>query len=78
MFMDYITSKMASRSMSKIALAGVYLPPSLDSEAIEEFYDYFCNCYDKLTRDTPNIAIVAAGDFNSVGNGFQEEIITNH
>ena len=68
--------KWLPRSISKLALACAYLPPSLDSGATEDFYDYFCNCYDMLTSDSPNIAIVA--DFNPVGNGFQEKIIINH
>ena len=70
--------KWLPRSISKIALACVYLPPSLNSGAIEEFYDYFCNCYDALTSESPNLSIVVAGDFNSVSNGFQEKIITNN
>jgi hypothetical protein len=70
--------KRLPRSISKIALACVYLPPSLNSGAIEEFYDYFCNCYDALTSESPNLSIDVAGDFNSVSNGFQEKIITNN
>ena len=35
--------KWLTRSISKLALACVNLPPSLDSEAIEDVYDYFCN-----------------------------------
>ena len=66
--------KWLPRSISKIALACVCLPPSLSSRAIEDFYDYFCNCCDTLT--SPDIAIVTAGDFNAASNGFQEKIIT--
>ena len=47
----------------------------LNSRAIEDFYVYFCNCYDILTRDSPDIAIVTAGDFSAPSNGFQEKII---
>jgi hypothetical protein len=55
-----------------------FLPPSLNSGAIEEFYDYFCNCHNALTSESPNPSIVVAGDFNSVSNDFQEKIITNN
>ena len=66
------------RSISKIALACVYLPPSLNSGAIEESYDYFCSCYDAFTSKSPTVSIVVTGEFNSVSNGFQERIITNN
>ncbi|XP_028391919.1 uncharacterized protein LOC114516591 [Dendronephthya gigantea] len=70
-----IRPKWLPRTMSKIALACVYLPPSLNSDEINKFYDYFCHCYDTLTSESPNIAIIVSGDFNPTGNGFQERII---
>ena len=48
------------RSISKIVLACVYLPPSLSAGAIEDFYVCFC-CYDMLTSESLNVAILAAG-----------------
>lgn len=62
--------KWLPKSISKIAKAYVYLPPSLNSGEMEDFFHYFCNCYDTLTSDSPSIAIVAGENFNSARNGF--------
>ena len=43
-----IRPKWLPRSISRIALGCAYLPPSLLTSEIENFYDYFITCYDKL------------------------------
>ena len=66
------------RSISRLAVAVVYLPPSMTSEDIEQFYDYFYNCYDTLISESPNTSFNVVGDFNRTGNGFHSEAITRH
>ena len=56
------------RSISKIALYCVYLPPSLKSDEIDKFYDYMNCCYD-------HTAFIIAGDFNPTSNGFLQKYI---
>ena len=41
------------RSISKITVACVYIPPSVNMETVNSFYDYFCYCYDKLKSESP-------------------------
>ena len=38
--------KWLPRTVSRIAVACVYLPPSIDQGSLENFYDYFYSCYD--------------------------------
>lgn len=64
------------RNDRKYGRACVYLPPSLNSDDIEKFYDPFRHCYDTLTCESLNIVIIIFGDFNPTGNGFQERIIS--
>ena len=51
------------RSISRLAVAVVYLPPSMTSEDIEQFYDYFYNCYDTLISESLNTSFIVVGDF---------------
>ena len=37
---------------------------------MEQFYDYFYNCYDTLISESPNTSFIVVGDFNPTGNGF--------
>ena len=73
-----IRPKWLPRSISRIALGCVYLPPSLLTSEIENFYDYFITCYDKLCVESPNTAIILAGDFNPASNGFQQKRLERH
>ena len=66
------------RSISPLAVAVVYLPPSMTSEDIEQFYDYFYNCYDTLISESPNTSFIVVGDFNPTGNGFHPKSITRY
>ena len=66
------------RSISRLAVTVVYLPPSMTSEDIEQFYDYFYNCYDTLISESPNTSFIVVGDFNPAGNGFYSKAITGH
>ena len=50
----------------------------MTSEDIEQFYDYFYNCYDTLISESPNTSLIVAGDFNPTGNGFHPKSITRH
>ena len=52
------------RSISKIALCCVYLPPSLRSDEIDKFYDYMICCYDQLCVESSSTAFIIVGDFN--------------
>ena len=56
--------KWLPRKISKLALARVYLPPSMNTEALESFYEYCCYCYDSLICEGPNTSIIITGDFN--------------
>ena len=51
---------------------------SKDSSGLENFYDYFQSCYDILTTENSDTAIIVAGDFNPTGNGFNPKILTKH
>ena len=64
------------RSISRIAVACVYIPPSVNIEMVNSFCDYFCFCYDKLKSESPSTAIIAAGDFNPDSNGLKIRTIT--
>jgi hypothetical protein len=64
------------RSISRIAIACVYIPPSVNMETVNSFCDYFCYCYDKLKSESPCTAIIAAGDFNPDSNGLNIRTIT--
>jgi hypothetical protein len=46
--------KWLPRSISRIAVACVYIPPSIDQENLNRFYEYFCYCYDMLKSESPN------------------------
>lgn len=73
-----IRPKWLPRVISKIAVACIYLPPTLVSSDLESFYDYFCYCCDLLTSESQSTAIIAAGDFNPSSNGFQINLISKH
>ena len=45
--------KWLPRSISRIAVACVYIPPSIDQENLNRFYEYFCYCY-MLKSESPN------------------------
>jgi hypothetical protein len=64
------------RSNSRIAIACVYIPPSVNMETVNSFCDYFCYCYDKLKSESPCTAIIAAGDFNPDSNVLNIRTIT--
>ena len=66
------------RSISRLAVAVVYLPPSMTSEDIEQFYDYFYNCYDTSISESSYTSFIVVGDFNPTGNGFCSKAITRH
>ena len=59
-------------------MACVYLPPSIVPDTLENFYDYFQSCYDILTTENSDTAVIVAGDFNLTGNGFNPKILTKH
>jgi hypothetical protein len=65
------------RAISRIAVAVVYLPPSMSSEDLDRFYDYFYDCYDKLISESSDTSFTVAGDFNPTSNGFQIKSISN-
>jgi exonuclease III len=67
--------KWIPRSISRIVVACIYIPPSIDQENLNRFYEYFCYCYDMLKSESPNMSIIAAGDFNPASNGFSTNII---
>ena len=69
--------KWLQRLISKLALACVYLPPSLNTEVVEGFYEYV-TAFDTLISESPNASIIASGDFNPTSNGFKERVIINH
>ena len=49
-------------------MACVYIPPFVNVETVNSFYDYFCYCYDELKSESPSTTIIAAGDFNPDSN----------
>jgi hypothetical protein len=65
------------RAISRIAVAVVYLPPSMSSEDLDRFYDYFYDCYDKLISESSDTFFIVACDFNPTNNGFQIKSISN-
>ena len=70
--------KWLPRSIARIAVACVYLPPSITPDTLENFHDYFQSCYDILTTENSDTAVIVAGDFNLTGNGFNPKILTEH
>lgn len=70
--------KWLPRSTSRIALACVYLPPSMTLNDLEGFYDYLQFCYDTLTMESPDTAFIIAGDFNPTSDGFKSKFLKNH
>ena len=66
--------KWLPRSVSRLAIASVYLPPSIDHGDLENFYGYFQSCYDILTTESPDTGFIAAGDFNPCSNSFESTV----
>lgn len=56
------------RSISRLVVACIYLPPSLSQDEIELAYDYLASSYDKLTTESPDSGFVITGDFNPKSN----------
>ena len=73
-----IRPKWQPRKISRIALACVYLPPSILHEDVDYFYDYFQSCYDILTAESCDTAFIIAGDFNPTCNGFKPRNLNFH
>ena len=63
------------RSISRIAIATIYLPPSTTNSVIDEFYDYLCDCFDKLTLESTETAFIITGDFNPISNNFWSRLV---
>ena len=70
--------KWLPRSVSRFAIASVYLPPSIDLGDLENFYDYFQSYYDILSTESPDTGFIAAGDFNPCSNSFDAKYLTKH
>ncbi len=70
--------KWLPRKISRIALACVYLPPSMSLNDVDGFYDYFQSCYDILTTESRDTAFIIAGDFNPTSNGFKSRFLNIH
>ena len=70
--------KWLPRSVPRIAVACVYLPPSIAPDTLGNLYDYFQSCYDILTIENSDTTVTVAGDFNPTGNGFNPKILTKH
>ena len=73
-----IRPKWLPRKISKLALACVYLPPSMNIEAVESLYECCCYSNDILISGSPSTSIIIAGDFNPISNGFQERVLINN
>ena len=73
-----IRPKWLPRKISRVALACVYLPPSILHEDVDYFYDYFQSCYDILTAESCDTAFIIAGDFNPTCNGFKPRNLNIH
>ena len=73
-----IRHKWLPRKISRVALACVYLPPSILQEDVDCFYDYFQSCYDILTAESCDTAFIIAGDFNPTCNGFKPRNLNIH
>lgn len=67
--------KWLPRATSRIVVACVYLLPQTDAKVINEFFEYFSCCYDTLIAESPDTAVIVAGDFNPVRNNFQVKSI---
>ena len=50
--------KWLPRSIPRIAVACVYLPPSIAPDTLENFYDYFQSCYDILTTENSDTQLL--------------------
>ena len=59
------------RSVTRIAVATIYLPPSITNNEIDEFYDYLCFCIDTLILESTETAFIITGDFNPNSNNFR-------
>ena len=70
--------KWLPRSMSRLAMASVYLSPSIDRGDLENFYDYFRSCYDILSTGSPDTGFTAAKDFNPCSNSFDAKYLTKY
>ena len=70
--------KWLQRSMSRLAMASVYLSPSIDRGDLENFYDYFQSCYDILSTESPDTGFTAAKDFNPCSNSFDAKYLTKY
>ena len=70
--------KKLPRSISRLAISCIYLPPSLNNDQIEQAYDYLTVCYDKLVTESPDTRFIITGDFNPISNGFDFKILTSH
>ena len=73
-----IRPKWLPRKISGVALACVYLPPSILHEDVDYFYDYFQSCYNILTAESCDTAFIIAGDFNPTCNGFKPRNLNVH
>ncbi len=67
--------KWLPRKISRLAVAVVYLPPSMSLEDLELFYDFFFDCYYKLISESSNTSFIVADDFNPATNRFQPKYI---
>jgi hypothetical protein len=63
-FLVILRPQWLPRAISRIAVAVVYLPPSMSSEDLDRFYDYFYDCYDKLISESSETSFIVTGDFN--------------
>ena len=70
--------KWLPRSVSRLAIASVYLPPSIDHRDLENLYDYFQSCYDILSTESPDTGFIAAGDFNPCSKSFDAYYLTKY
>ena len=68
--------KWLPRGVSRIAVASVYLPPSMDREHLESFHEYFYSCYDIISCESPDTGFIVAGDFNPCSNGFHSKYLS--
>ena len=70
--------KWLPRGVSRDVVASVYLPPSMDRERLESFYEYFYSCYDIISCERPDTGFIVAGDFNPCSNGFDSKYLSNY
>ena len=63
------------RSVSRIAVATIYLPPSTTNNEIDKFYDYLCYCIDTLILESIETAFIITGDFNPNSNTFRSRLV---